>query len=78
VKLIAYFHQVSRLRIRGSIPPLLQYVFMVSCSVEHGQLYILRGTFEKFVDWRQYTAFMQREAVTVTPSCSGGGNVVVA
>jgi len=37
-----------------------------------------RGPFEKFVDWRQCTAIMQREAVTVMPSCSGGGNVVVA
>jgi hypothetical protein len=37
-----------------------------------------RGPFEKFVDWRQCAAVMQREAVTVMPSCSGGGNVVVA
>jgi hypothetical protein len=33
--------------------------------------------FEKFVDWRQCAAIMQREAVTVMLSCSGGGNVVV-
>jgi hypothetical protein len=39
---------------------------------------IIRGLFEKFVDWRQCAAVMQREAVTVMPSCSGGGNVVVA
>jgi hypothetical protein len=32
----------------------------------------------KFVDWRQGAAVMQREAITVIPSCSGGGNVVVA
>jgi hypothetical protein len=32
----------------------------------------------KFVDWRQCAAVMQREAVTLMPSCSGGGNVVVA
>jgi uncharacterized protein YqgQ len=38
----------------------------------------LRGLFEKFVDWRQCAAVMQREAVTIMPSCSGGGNVVVA
>jgi hypothetical protein len=38
----------------------------------------VRGPFEKFVDWRQSAAVMQREAVTVMPSCSGGGNVVVA
>jgi hypothetical protein len=31
----------------------------------------VQGPFEKFVD-------MQREAVTVMPSGSGGGNVVVA
>jgi hypothetical protein len=30
-----------------------------------------------FVDWRQSTAVMQREAVTVMPSCSGGSDVVV-
>jgi hypothetical protein len=39
---------------------------------------VVRGPFDKFVDWRQYTAVMQRETVTVMPSCSGGGNVVVA
>jgi hypothetical protein len=38
----------------------------------------LRGTFEKFVDWRQWAAVMQRDSVTVMPSCNGGGNVVVA
>jgi hypothetical protein len=31
-----------------------------------------------FVDWRQCSAVMQTEAVTVMPSCSGGGNIVVA
>jgi hypothetical protein len=30
------------------------------------------------VDWRQCAAVMQREAVTVMLSRSGGGNVVVA
>jgi len=30
------------------------------------------------VDWWECAAVMQREAVTVMPSCSGGGNVVVA
>jgi hypothetical protein len=38
----------------------------------------LRGPFEKFVDWRHCAAVMRREAVTVMPSCSGEGNVVVA
>jgi hypothetical protein len=31
-----------------------------------------------FVDWWQCAAVIQREAVTVMPSCSGGGNVIVA
>jgi hypothetical protein len=35
-------------------------------------------SFEKFVDWGQGAAVMQREAVTVISSCSGGGNVVMA
>jgi hypothetical protein len=39
---------------------------------------IIRGPFEKFVDWRQCAAVMQREARTVIPSCNDGGNVVVA
>jgi hypothetical protein len=38
----------------------------------------IRGPFEKFVDWRQCAAIMQREAVTVTSSCIGEDNVVVA
>jgi hypothetical protein len=37
-----------------------------------------RSPFEKFVDWQQCASVMQREAVTVVSSCSGGGNVVVA
>jgi hypothetical protein len=41
-------------------------------------LEMIRGLFEKFVDWRQCAAVIQREAVTVMPSCSGGGNAVVA
>jgi hypothetical protein len=38
----------------------------------------VREPFAKFVDWRQCAAVMQREAVTVVPSCGGVGNVVVA
>jgi hypothetical protein len=38
----------------------------------------LRGPFEKSVYWRQRVAVMQREAVTITQICGGGGNVVVA
>jgi hypothetical protein len=40
--------------------------------------HFIKGPFEKFMDWRQCAAIMQREAVTVMPSCSGGGNLVVA
>jgi hypothetical protein len=29
----------------------------------------LRGPFQKFVDWRQCAAVMQKEAVTVIPIC---------
>jgi len=36
------------------------------------------GPFEKFTDWQQHTDVMQREAVIVMPSCSGGSNPVVA
>jgi hypothetical protein len=37
----------------------------------------LLGPFENFVEWWQFAAVMQREAMTVIPSCSGGGNIVV-
>jgi hypothetical protein len=43
---------------------------------EADQLYP-RGPSVKFEDWRQCAAVMQREAVTVMPSCIGGGNVAV-
>jgi hypothetical protein len=36
------------------------------------------GPFEKFVDWQQCATVMQREVVTVMPSCNGWGNKVVA
>jgi hypothetical protein len=38
----------------------------------------LGAPFEKFLDWRQCAAGIQREVVTVTPTCSGGVNVVVS
>jgi hypothetical protein len=38
----------------------------------------IRGPFEKFVDWRQCAAVMQREAMTVMPICMGRDNEVVA
>jgi uncharacterized ParB-like nuclease family protein len=37
----------------------------------------IRRPFEKFVDWQQCAAVMQKVAVTVVSSCSGEGNVVV-
>jgi hypothetical protein len=53
---------------------------VLSDVIFYGNYYIIivRGPFEKFVDWRQCAAVMQREAVIVIPSCSSGGNVVVA
>jgi hypothetical protein len=39
---------------------------------------LLGGPFARFIDWRQCATVMQREAVTVMPSCSGRDNVVVA
>jgi hypothetical protein len=38
----------------------------------------LRGPFEKYMNWRQCAAVMQREAMTVMPNCSSGGNVILA
>jgi len=38
----------------------------------------IQGPFERFMDWWHCAAVMQREVVTVMPSCSGGGNIVVA
>jgi hypothetical protein len=40
---------------------------------QHG----LIGSFENFVEWWECAAVMQREAVILTPSCSGGGDVVM-
>jgi hypothetical protein len=37
----------------------------------------LRGPFERYVDWMQCASVMQKEVVTIMPSCSAGGNVVV-
>jgi hypothetical protein len=40
VKLTTRLHLVPRLRIRGAIPPLSQYVFMACCLVkQQGHLY---------------------------------------
>jgi len=38
----------------------------------------IRGPFEKIVDWWQCATAMQRETVTVMPSCNSGGNIVMA
>jgi hypothetical protein len=40
--------------------PIFQPIQMFKCDLEHH----LRGSFEKFMDWRQCAAVMQREAVT--------------
>jgi hypothetical protein len=45
---------------------------------ENRRLRRIRGKFEKFMDWRQCAAVMQREAATVVPSYSCRSNVVVA
>jgi hypothetical protein len=55
-------------RRKRRITPLLNILLTLS----------LRGPFEKLADWWQCAAVMQREAVTVMPSCNCGGNVVVA
>jgi len=41
------------------------------------KVHVVRGPFEKLVDWKECASVMQRGAVTVMSSCSGGGNVVV-
>jgi hypothetical protein len=59
----------------------LQKVLLVLCMHVCRYVYIrskVGGPFAKFVDWRQCAAVMQREAVTVMPSCSGEGTAVVA
>jgi hypothetical protein len=35
VKLTTHLHLVPRLRMRGAVPPLFLYVFMVCCLVKH-------------------------------------------
>jgi hypothetical protein len=52
--------------------------FVYFIEVTSSMCVCIRGPFKKFVDWGQCAAVIQREAVTVVPSCSGGGNVVVA
>jgi hypothetical protein len=51
------------------------YLSLVHVNTCH--LSFVWGPYAKCVDWRQYATVMQREVVTVMPSCSGGGNVVV-
>jgi hypothetical protein len=52
------------------------HTYMHTCM--HTYIHTYRWSFEKFVDWRQCAAVTQKEAVTVMPSCSGGGSVVEA
>jgi hypothetical protein len=51
---------------------------LVSVHVNALEIVYIRGPFEKFVDWQQCAAVMQREVVTVMQRCSGEGNTVVA
>jgi hypothetical protein len=41
VKLITYRHIVSKLKMRGAIPPLPQHVFTAWCSVKHKENFTL-------------------------------------
>jgi hypothetical protein len=64
-----------------SLPPHQHATYNFACrEYTEYDIYIplnARGPFENVVDCRQCAAVIQREAVTVMPSCSGGGNVVV-
>jgi hypothetical protein len=51
---------------------------LISSRIKEECYWNVQGPFEKFVDWQQCAAVMQREAVTVMLSCSDGGNIVVA
>jgi hypothetical protein len=58
-----------------------RYDTTACCGYSHQNTSVyrnIREPFEKFVDWRQCAAAMQREAITVMPSFSDGSNVVVA
>jgi hypothetical protein len=58
--------------------PLLLIESALNTNFLHHEVELhVQGPFEKFVDWWQITTVMQREAVTVMPSCSGEDNVVV-
>jgi hypothetical protein len=55
----------------------MEYTFpLLFTEVRETTIYI-RGPFKKLADWRQCAAVMQREAVNIMPSCSGGGNVIL-
>jgi hypothetical protein len=57
----------------------IAYKILVGKHLQHiGVNLVIRGPFEKFVDWRQCANVMQREAITILPSCNDWGNVVVA
>jgi hypothetical protein len=49
LKLTTYLHLAQRLRMRGSITPLPQYVFMAWCLVKHRDNF----TFSKFIIFKQ-------------------------
>jgi hypothetical protein len=59
------------------IPDVLEVALQSDRSTYINNYVLIGGSFGKFVDWRQCAALMQREAVTVMQSFSGGGSVVV-
>jgi hypothetical protein len=67
---------IIRVLYKNGVSGLREYLSIVAGKFTVLEMDI-RGPFEKFVEWRQCAAVMQREAVTFMPSCSGGGNVVV-
>jgi hypothetical protein len=48
VKLTTYFHLVPRIRMRGAIPPLPEYVFTAWCLVRY--LYLYNAYFKTLYD----------------------------
>jgi hypothetical protein len=69
-----YYDRLSvalNLRLQGWISI---YIYIYTHTHTHTHI---GGPFEKFVDWRQCAAVMQRKSVTVISSCSSEGNIVV-
>jgi hypothetical protein len=68
--------------ITNNVSASYRYIYVIAHIICNHHVYCVsvhvRGPLEKFVNWRQCAAVMEREAVIVMPSCSGGGIVVVA